>query len=58
MNIGQILEMHLGLIGKHFGTEFENPIFDGAREPELYEGCAAWPISSRPQRCSTTFRLK
>ena len=38
MNIGQILEMHLGMIGKHFGTEFENPIFDGAREPELYEG--------------------
>jgi DNA-directed RNA polymerase subunit beta len=38
MNIGQILEMHLGLVGKHFGTQFENPIFDGAREPELYEG--------------------
>jgi DNA-directed RNA polymerase subunit beta len=38
MNIGQILEMHLGMIGKHFGTEFENPIFDGAREPELYDG--------------------
>jgi DNA-directed RNA polymerase subunit beta len=38
MNIGQILEMHLGLIGKHFGTDFENPIFDGAREPEIYDG--------------------
>jgi DNA-directed RNA polymerase subunit beta len=38
MNIGQILEMHLGLVGKHFGTQFENPIFDGAREPEIYEG--------------------
>ena len=38
MNIGQILEMHLGLVGKHFGTEFENPIFDGAREPEIYDG--------------------
>jgi DNA-directed RNA polymerase subunit beta len=38
MNIGQILEMHLGLVGKHFGTQFENPIFDGAREPELYAG--------------------
>jgi DNA-directed RNA polymerase subunit beta len=38
MNIGQILEMHLGLIGKHFGTEFINPIFVGAREPEIYEG--------------------
>jgi DNA-directed RNA polymerase subunit beta len=38
MNIGQILEMHLGLIGKHFGTEFINPIFVGAREPEIYDG--------------------
>jgi DNA-directed RNA polymerase subunit beta len=38
MNIGQILEMHLGIVGKHFGTDFENPIFDGAREPEIYEG--------------------
>jgi DNA-directed RNA polymerase subunit beta len=40
MNIGQILEMHLGLIGKHFGTEFINPIFVGAREPEIYDGLA------------------
>jgi DNA-directed RNA polymerase subunit beta len=38
MNIGQILEMHLGLIGKHFGTEYVNPIFVGAREPEIYTG--------------------
>ncbi|MDQ3815464.1 MAG: DNA-directed RNA polymerase subunit beta [Armatimonadota bacterium] len=38
MNIGQILEMHLGLIGKHLGTDFINPIFSGAREPEIYAG--------------------
>jgi len=38
MNIGQILEMHLGLIGKHLGTDFINPIFLGAREPEIYDG--------------------
>ncbi|MBV9469693.1 MAG: DNA-directed RNA polymerase subunit beta, partial [Abitibacteriaceae bacterium] len=37
MNIGQVLEMHLGLVGKHWGTEFENPIFDGAREAEIYD---------------------
>jgi DNA-directed RNA polymerase subunit beta len=36
MNIGQVLEMHLGLVGAHFGTDFVNPIFAGAREPELY----------------------
>jgi DNA-directed RNA polymerase subunit beta len=40
MNIGQVLEMHLGLIGKHFGTSFINPVFAGAREPELYQGMA------------------
>ncbi len=38
MNIGQVLEMHLGLIGAHFGTDHVNPIFSGAREPELYAG--------------------
>ncbi len=38
MNIGQILEMHLGLIGKHLGTDFQTPIFSGAREPEIYAG--------------------
>ncbi|MDF2439558.1 MAG: DNA-directed polymerase subunit beta, partial [Abditibacteriota bacterium] len=38
MNIGQILEMHLGLVGKHLGTDFITPIFNGAREPEIYAG--------------------
>ncbi len=38
MNIGQILEMHLGLVGKHFGTDFINPIFAGAKEAEIYDG--------------------
>jgi len=38
MNIGQILEMHLGLVGKHLGTDFITPIFMGAREPEIYDG--------------------
>ena len=40
MNIGQVLEMHLGMVGAHFGTDFVNPIFSGAREPELYAGMA------------------
>ncbi len=50
MNIGQILEMHLGMVGKHFGTEFENPIFDGAREPEIYEGMRR--VSDQLQRAT------
>ncbi|MBI2843318.1 MAG: DNA-directed RNA polymerase subunit beta [Armatimonadetes bacterium] len=35
MNIGQILETHLGLVAKHLGVTFRNPIFEGAREPEI-----------------------
>jgi len=35
MNIGQILETHQGLVGKHLGYEFRNPIFQGATESEI-----------------------
>ncbi len=35
MNIGQILETHQGLVGKHLGCAFKNPIFQGATEAEI-----------------------
>ncbi|MHB9037797.1 MAG: DNA-directed RNA polymerase subunit beta [Armatimonadota bacterium] len=35
MNIGQILETHQGLAGKHLGCKFKNPIFQGATETEI-----------------------
>lgn len=35
MNIGQILEAHLGLVAHHLGVSFRNPIFEGAKEPEI-----------------------
>jgi DNA-directed RNA polymerase subunit beta len=35
MNIGQILETHLGYVGKHMGTTFVNPAFEGSTEPEI-----------------------
>ncbi|MCE5197867.1 MAG: DNA-directed RNA polymerase subunit beta [Armatimonadota bacterium] len=35
MNIGQILETHQGLAGKHLGCTFRNPIFQGATEREI-----------------------
>jgi len=35
MNIGQILETHLGLVGKALGCSFVNPIFEGATETEI-----------------------
>jgi DNA-directed RNA polymerase subunit beta len=35
MNVGQILETHLGLVGKALGLRFSTPVFDGATEDEL-----------------------
>jgi len=37
MNVGQILETHLGWAGKVLGLTFATPVFDGAREPEIKE---------------------
>ncbi len=35
MNIGQILETHLGLVGKHLGCSFVNPSFEGSTEADI-----------------------
>jgi len=35
MNIGQILETHLGYVGKHLGLEYKCPAFEGATEVEI-----------------------
>ncbi|MDX2066502.1 MAG: DNA-directed RNA polymerase subunit beta [Fimbriimonadaceae bacterium] len=35
MNIGQILETHLGYVGKHLGNEYKCPAFEGASEHEI-----------------------
>ncbi|MCC6730709.1 MAG: DNA-directed RNA polymerase subunit beta [Chthonomonadales bacterium] len=35
MNIGQILETHLGLVGKHLGCSFVNPAFEGSTEVDI-----------------------
>jgi DNA-directed RNA polymerase subunit beta len=35
MNIGQILETHLGFAGRVLDREYTNPIFKGAKEPEI-----------------------
>lgn len=35
MNIGQILETHLGYVGKHLGIEYKCPAFQGATEHEV-----------------------
>ena len=35
MNIGQILEAHLGWAGRALGVHFSTPVFDGARETDI-----------------------
>ena len=35
MNIGQVLEVHLGLISKMLGWNIATPVFDGATEEEI-----------------------
>jgi DNA-directed RNA polymerase subunit beta len=35
MNVGQILETHLGLAARQLGVRFHTPAFDGAKEAEI-----------------------
>ncbi len=37
MNIGQVLEVHLGLAAKALGFKVASPVFDGANEQEIYD---------------------
>lgn len=37
MNIGQIMESHLGIVAKMTGARFETPVFDGAKPNEILE---------------------
>lgn len=36
MNIGQILECHMGLAAKTMGITIATPVFDGANEPDIF----------------------
>ena len=36
MNIGQILELHLGMAGKKLGVKYATPVFDGASQDDIY----------------------
>ncbi len=37
MNIGQILEVHLGMAGKRLGVKYATPVFDGAHLSDIHE---------------------
>ncbi len=37
MNIGQVLEVHLGYAAKALGWKVMTPVFDGAHEEDIFE---------------------
>ena len=37
LNIGQVLEVHLGMVAKLYGWHIATPVFDGASEEEILE---------------------
>ncbi|GGD03552.1 DNA-directed RNA polymerase subunit beta [Thalassobacillus devorans] len=37
MNIGQVLELHLGMAARQLGIKVATPVFDGAREEDVWE---------------------
>jgi DNA-directed RNA polymerase subunit beta len=37
MNIGQVLELHLGMAGLKLGVHMATPVFDGAREEDIWD---------------------
>ena len=37
MNLGQVLELHLGMAGKKLGLKYATPVFDGASVDEIKE---------------------
>ncbi|QZY54635.1 DNA-directed RNA polymerase subunit beta [Crassaminicella profunda] len=51
MNIGQVLEVHLGMAAKKLGWHVATPVFDGAREPDIREALreAGYPEDGKLQ---------
>ncbi|MEK4231151.1 DNA-directed RNA polymerase subunit beta [Solibacillus sp. FSL H8-0538] len=37
MNIGQVLELHLGMASRYLGIHMATPVFDGANEADVWE---------------------
>ena len=55
MNVGQILETHLGWAARALGLWVASPVFDGATEDEIKDASDARPGCPRRARpCSTT----
>lgn len=51
MNLGQVLEVHLGLAAKKLGWHVATPVFDGANEQDIIESLkkAGYPVDGKIQ---------
>ena len=49
MNIGQVMELHLGMVGKALGIKFSTPVFDGAKYDDIQAGLkeAGLPLTGK-----------
>jgi DNA-directed RNA polymerase subunit beta len=47
MNIGQIMETHLGFVAREFGAQFVEPIFEGSTEEEILREMRRYGVSRR-----------
>ena len=47
MNVGQILEIHLGLACQQLGRHVASPVFDGATEEEVFEMLAETDLADK-----------
>ena len=54
MNIGQVLEVHLGYAAKTLGWKVATPIFDGANEQDIADALARPAWIARARAGSTT----
>jgi DNA-directed RNA polymerase subunit beta len=53
MNVGQVLETHLGWVAKTLGIHIASPVFDGANEGDIFEG---FKEASLPSNGKTVLR--
>ena len=50
MNVGQILEIHLGWACHELGIQVESPVFDGATEDEIFEMLGKTELPERSKK--------
>lgn len=46
MNLGQILELHLGMAGRALNTKFVSPVFDGVKKAHILEALSEAKVST------------